>query len=160
MRCASDEPHSAVLEAELAHLAGQLTLPLNGLIGRVLILKGLFETLVVLLRVVFVFDNLLGHRVEAVACPDPFDNVRHLVLGGIQDGFDEDLQSGPQLGRAPSHLDFLRRHAMQAVLTHLRFCAAESAPRRGFFLFAGGAGTAVEWPLAELRAAAGWRMVT
>ena len=49
------------------------------------------------------------------------------------------LAQAAQLGRAPSHLDFLFRQAMHAVLTHLRFWFAGSAPRRDFFLFAGGA---------------------
>jgi hypothetical protein len=35
-------------------------------------------------------------------------------------------------------LDFLLRQAMQAVLTHRRFWLAGSAPRRDFFLEAGG----------------------
>lgn len=47
------------------------------------------------------------------------------------------LAHAAQLGSAPSHFDFLRRQAIQAVLTHRRFWMDGSPPLLDFFLAGG-----------------------
>jgi hypothetical protein len=62
------------------------------------------------------------------------------MLGGANLPVPYTLAQAAQAGVLPSHLLFLRRHAMHAVLTQRRLFAAPSFEFRALAFFAGGSG--------------------
>lgn len=90
MRCAANVANDSVSDPQLAHLPRQIPLAFHGLVGSVLLIE-----LVIVLSVGghFLFQNGLSDVIEAVAGAYPPHDLRDVILGSIQDGLDEDLES-------------------------------------------------------------------
>lgn len=99
VRRAADEPDRAVLDPELAHLPGEVALALVWRVGAGVhgVVKGLVVVVQAILGstgAIFVPEDGLGHRVEAVAGADLLDDGGHVVLVGVEDGLYQHLEGG------------------------------------------------------------------
>lgn len=165
VRRAADEPNRAVLDPELAHLPGEVALALVWRVGAGVhgVVKGLVVVVQAILGstgAIFVPEDGLGNRVQAVTGADLLDDGGHVVLVGVEDGLYQHLE-----GRAAGlhavdlfPVDALSAvvrvrvvHALGAIDTGAGCTAGEGAVALGLALSTGDTGGADAAPLL-----AGW----